>query len=48
MQREFSTLAQLDHPNIINYVESFSDAKGMMIVTDYIEDSADLEKLLFR
>ena len=46
MEREICYLAKLDHPNIINYVESFGDDKNMLIVTDYIEGAHDLKLLV--
>lgn len=39
---EISVLSMLDHPNVINYVESFEDQRYMYIVMEYVENATDL------
>ena len=46
IRAEIEILAVLDHPNIVNYVESYEDKRYMYIVMEYVEDATDLEHLL--
>ena len=46
LREEISVLSQLDHPNIIKYIESFEDHRYMYIVTEYMPNSRDLSQIL--
>ena len=43
---EISVLSMLDHPNVINYVESFEDQRYMYIVMEYVENATDLQDII--
>lgn len=47
IEREVNILRQLDHPNIVNYVETYEDRKFIYIVMEYIPGN-NLLKLISR
>jgi len=46
VHEEVQILAMLDHPNIVNYIESFEDEVNLFIITEYLEESQDLQKMI--
>ena len=41
-REEITILAQLDHPHIVNYVESYEDNRYIYIVMECVNDAMDL------
>ncbi|MDZ5757101.1 AAA domain-containing protein [Carnobacterium maltaromaticum] len=44
-RREKEALSQLNHPNVIKYVDSFEDENNYYLVTEYDENLVSLDKL---
>ena len=43
VKQEIAILSDMDHPNVINYIESFEDKKYLYIVMESVENAIELK-----
>jgi serine/threonine protein kinase len=46
MREEIAILSSLDHPNVVNYIESFEDQKYLYIVMENVEGANELRSFV--
>ena len=46
VKEEIVILSKMEHPNIINYFESYEDLRYLSIVMEYAEDAHELKSLI--
>jgi len=46
VNEEVEILAMLDHPNVVKYMESYTDDHNIYIVMEYLEDAEELQKMI--
>jgi serine/threonine protein kinase len=46
VKEEIVILSKMEHPNIINYFESYEDARYLYIVMEYAEEAHELKSLI--
>jgi serine/threonine protein kinase len=44
MKQEIHILSAMDHPNIVNYINSFEDENELYIVMESVEDAIELKQ----
>ena len=46
VKEEIVILSKMEHPNIINYFESYEDTRYLFIVMEYAEEAIELKSLI--
>ena len=46
VQEEIVILSEMEHPHIINYIESYEDDRYLFIIMEYAEEAIELKALI--